>query len=265
MAARRASRRSTPYGDAPAQVADLWLPSGEASRVAVLVHGGYWQAGYDRDLQEQLAVDLVAGGWAVWNADYRAVGDGGGWPATLADVAAAVDALGPAAREHGLPLDRVASAGHSAGGQLALWAAARDRLPQGAPGAAATGSPQVRPAAVVAQAAVADLVAAHRLGLGDGAVASLLGGGPQQVPERYAAADPSRLLPLGVPLLVVTGEDDDLVPPSMSQRLAAAARAAGDDAVLEVVPGEDHFAHLDPASRCWALTRAWLDAVLPPT
>jgi len=254
------------YGDAEAQVADLWLPEGPApTRTAVLVHGGYWQPGYDRSLEDPLVPVLLDAGWAVWNVDYRATGvDGGGWPGTLEDVAAAVDLLAQAASEHGLGLDRTAFVGHSAGGHLALWAAARGHLPPGAPGAVAAGSSAVLPAAVVAQAAVADLVSADRRQLGGGAVAGLLGGRAGDVPERYAAADPVRLVPFGVPLLVITGDADTSVPPSQSAALADAALAAGDDVEHVVVPGEDHFAHLDPASRCWALTSDWLDARLPP-
>ncbi len=250
-----AQRQRYRYGRARAQVCDLWLPREGAApgRTAVLVHGGFWRAGHDRSLQDAVAADLVGAGWAVWNADYRAVGEGGGWPGTLDDASAALQLLAGAAGEHGLDLARVALVGHSAGGQLALYAAARARREDA----------RVRAGGVVAQAAVADLVAGERQGLGGGAVASLLGGSAAAVPERYAAADPVQLLPLGVPVLAVTGEDDAVVPVSQSRRYAAAAGAAGDDVDLVVVPGEDHLAHLDPASACWVAARGWLDDLLP--
>lgn len=244
------------YGEGRSRVADLLLPPGDGApaRTAVLVHGGYWRAGYDRRLEDAVAADLVGRGWAVWNTDYRPVGAGGGWPATLDDAAAAVQLLAVAAQEHALPLDRVAVVGHSAGGQLALVAASR---------AATDPAARVRAAGVVAQAGVLDLVAADAEGLGGGAVAELLGGGAGRLPERYAAADPAQLVPLGVPVLAVTGDADTTVPPSQSERYAAAARAAGGDVELLVVPGEDHLAHLDPASACWAATREWLEDLLP--
>jgi len=204
-----------------------------------------------------VAADLVADGWAVWNLDYRTVGDGGGWPETLDDAAAGTDLLAEVAGRHGLDLSRLAVVGHSAGGQLAAWLAARHRLPDGVPGA----SPQVRPAAACAQAGVLDLVAGAEEGLGGGAVESLLEASPAQRPDRYAAASPVQLLPTEADLLVVTGGEDDVVPPAQSERYAALAQEAGDAVRLEVVPGEGHFEHLDPASRCWGVVREWLDGV----
>ncbi len=216
------------YGPHPAQACDLYLPGVAASgegRVAVLVHGGFWRARYDRSLSGMLVDDLLGHGWAVWNVDYRAVGvgpsAGGGWPGTYEDVAAAADLLADAADEHALPLDRVVVVGHSAGGALALWLAGRHRLPAGAPG----GPPRLRPAAVVAQAAVCDLVVAAHDRLGDGAVLDLMAGAsPSDNPLAYGVANPTALLPLGVPTLVVTGDADDAVPHTESLRYADAAR-----------------------------------------
>jgi pimeloyl-ACP methyl ester carboxylesterase len=139
--------------------------------------------------------------------------------------------------------------GHSAGGTLALWAAARHRLPDGAPGA----NPRIRPIAVVAQAAICDLDDGAQHRLGGGAVEQLM------VDGDYALASPAALLPIGVPLYVTTTAQDSAVPPEQSIAFAAAASAAGDQVTLDVVPGEGHFAHLDPSSHCWRLAMAWLD------
>ncbi|MBI4944717.1 MAG: alpha/beta hydrolase [Actinobacteria bacterium] len=263
--------QSYTYGDRPAQVCDLYLPGaapGDGAgtvaphRVAVLVHGGYWRARYDRSLSGMLVDDLLAAGWAVWSIDYRAVGSegpssGGGWPRTYEDVAAAADLLADAAAGHALDLDRVVLVGHSAGGALALWLAGRHRLPAGAPG----GPPRWRPAAVVAQAAVADLVVAAEERYGDGAVLALMGGaGPRDNPLAYATANPTALLPLGVPTLVVTGDADDAVPHTASLAYAAAATAAGDDVTLRVDAGADHFVHLLPGTPTWRATRQWMQA-----
>jgi acetyl esterase/lipase len=269
--AATAPTRTYRYGPHPAQAADLYLPPLPADRpvpVAVLVHGGYWRAWYDRSQSGLLVDDLVAHGWAVWNLDYRAVGtgpsDGGGWPRTHEDVAAAADLLVEALHDNGLGRDftvsRVVVVGHSAGGALALWLAARHRLPAGAPG----GRPVLRPDAVVAQAAVCDLAAAATERLGDGAVLDLMGGAaPADNPLGYAVADPSALLPLDVPVLLVTGDADDTVPHRQSVGFAATALAAGDQVTLHVEPGADHFDHLRPGTATWRATRQWMEAELP--
>ncbi len=193
------------YGDHPDQVANLHLPAAEGGPrpCVVLVHGGFWRERWDRTVMTALACDVAERGFAAWNLEYRRVGqDGGGWPGTLLDVAAGVDALA------GVPevdATRVVVVGHSAGGHLALWLAGRRRLSEGAPGA----QPLVLPRAVVAQAGVCDLVAGAHDGLGGGAVMALLGGSPDDVPDRYAVASPAALLPLGVPQLLVHGLHDD--------------------------------------------------------
>lgn len=248
------------YGDDPAQVCDLIVPAGEARGTVILVHGGFWQAGYDRSLEDAVAADLVADGYAVWNVDYRGVGAGGGHPATFTDLAAAVDLLATVGPEAGVAIDRVAIVGHSAGGHLALWAAGRHLLPADAPGA----NPALSPIAACSQAGVNDLVTAQAESVGGGAVASILGISPDEpVPAELAATtSPQQMVPLGVPQLIVTGDADVLVPPWLSEDYAPVAAAAGDDVTLEVVAGEDHFAHLDPGSGSWAQVRAWLIDVI---
>jgi pimeloyl-ACP methyl ester carboxylesterase len=111
---------------------------------------------------------------------------------------------------------------------------------------------------VVAQAGVVDLRLASELGLSRGVVDRFLGGTPAEVPDRYAAASPAERLPLGVPALLTHGGRDDVVPPVISERFAAAARAAGDAVALVVEPGEDHFGHLDPGNPLWRAVTAWI-------
>lgn len=249
------------YGTADAQVADLTIPAAlgdSPSPVVVLIHGGYWRSGYDRTLEHDVAADLVEDGYVVWNIDYRAADGGGGWPGTFDDVAAAVDALPAALEDAGIEQGRTAVVGHSAGGTLALWLAARPGLPDDTPG---TG-PAVVPDVVVSQAGVNDLERASATGAGSGAVDALLGGRPDQVPDRYALASPIRQLPLGVPTLVITGADDLTVPVEQTELFARAAERAGDPVTEVIVPSEDHFAHLDPASTSWAETREFLSANL---
>jgi acetyl esterase/lipase len=244
------------YGAHASQRAYLYLPrspgvGGDSYPVFVLIHGGSWHKRYGKAFMRWLAGDLLRRGYAVWNIEYRRLGGGGGWPATFADVAAAIDHLAEI-RDLRLDLERVTLLGYSAGGHLALWAAGRANLPDGAPGAL-DGPPRVQPRRVISQAGVADLGFAYRLWHG-GAARALMGGSPGEVPERYAAGDPIRLLPPAMPVLLVHGVLDETVSIKLSRRYAKAARAAGGEVELVEVqgPAGRHRAHLDPRSAAWA-------------
>jgi len=240
-------------GDHPVQVADLHVPRGDGPfPVAVVLHGGYWQATYGKLTTRPLCADLAGHGWAAWNVEYRRLGrgQGGGWPATFADVAAAIDHLAGLGDPR-LDLGRAVVVGHSAGGQLALWAAARPGLPAGAPGA----GPRVALGAILGLAPVTDLSAA-------GAVArTLLGGSPREVPERFAQADPLRRLPPPVPTLVVHAADDATVPVGDSRRYVAAARARGGDVTLVEPRAGGHRAVIGPGTPAWAAAAGWLATI----
>lgn len=241
------------YGPGADQVIDLSIPDGDGPfPVVVLIHGGFWREQYRRDLMEPLASDLVGRGVAVANLEYGRVGGTGGWPETLEDVAAGLDRVATLTDPR-LDLTRVGVVGHSAGGHLASWAAARPQLPSGLLGA----DPALRPCAVVSQAGVNDLTRAAEERLGDGAVQDLLGGDAADVSERYDAADPARHLPLSAPWLAVHGRDDDTVPLGQSEDFADALRAAGGTARVEVLDG-DHFTVIDPADASWAVAVAFL-------
>ena len=189
--------------------------------MAVVLHGGFWRPAYGIELARPLAADLAGAGFAAVAVEYRRVGAGGGWPGTLGGVAAALDCLAGLPDASRLDLADVTAIGHSAGGHRRLAGRAAPLLP-GAPGAA----PRVRVTAAVLQAGVLDLAAAAAQRLGSGAVLDLLGGGPGEVPERYAAADPVRLLPTGAAALCVHGAADDVVPGRSRAGAAAAAAAA---------------------------------------
>jgi acetyl esterase/lipase len=242
------------YGSDPSQFGQLWLPAASSIPVpiVVLIHGGFWRAQYGLDLMDGLAADLVARGFAAWNVEYRRVGQpGGGYPGTLEDVGAAIDALVGIAATNNLDLNDVVFVGHSAGGQLSLWAAGRGALPPGAPGSA----PAVVPQLAIGQGPVFDMAAGDRLGLGGGAVTDFIGGSVDQYPDRYAIATPS--VTAGVPLAVVRGAIDDIVP----AQFAVPDPTGPQPAALQVVdvPGADYFALIDPTTSAW---QAVVDLIL---
>jgi acetyl esterase/lipase len=237
------------YGPDPEHVANIHRPEPEGGPwpAVVVVHGGFWRDRYDRTVMTPLADDLAARGYLAWNVEYRRVGrEGGGWPGTLEDVAAAADAL--AERPEVAP-GRVVSLGHSAGGHLALWLASRRDAPAPLAGA-------------VSLAGVADLARGHAAGLGNGAVGDFLGGGPDEFPERYAYASPAARLPLGVPQLLVHGVRDEHVPVDQSRSYARAARAAGDDVEMLELPAADHFDVVDVEHPAWTAVVEFLPRLL---
>lgn len=240
---RRGSRHE--FGADPSQAGDLHLPSGPGPHpVAVLLHGGYWQTTYGKLVTRPLALDLVSRGWAAWNLEYRRLGTGrgggGGWPMTFEDVAAGIDCL--AGLDAPLDLSRVVLVGHSAGGQLALWAAARQVLPLGAVG----GDPKVTATAVVALAPVTNLVRARVH------AEQLLGGTVDAQPDRWAQADPVRAGAPDVPALVVHPTADETVPVTRSREYAERT------GVELVETAGTHRDPIDPSSPSWAAAAGWL-------
>ena len=228
------------YGADAEHVADLRLPDSAGPHpVAVLLHGGFWRAGFTRDLMAALACDLANRGWATWNVEYRRVGRGGGPIETLDDVGAAIEAL--TGIGSALDLTGLVVIGHSAGGQLALCCA----------GLAAV-------SAVVSLAGVCDLAAAAHDAIGADAAVQFVGATPAQRPDLYAHADPMARLPTGAPVLLVHGDGDDRVPVGQSRTYARAAVAAGDACELLELAGVDHFAVIDPRSAAWAAVAARL-------
>jgi acetyl esterase/lipase len=244
------------YGPGIDQFGELWLPeAADPVATVVVLHGGFWRDRYDLALGRPLAADLASRGYAAWNLEYRRVGTGGGWPATFLDVAAGIDLLA-ALR---VDTSRLVAIGHSAGGQLAAWAAGRAGLPAGAPGA----GPRVRPRAVVTQAGALWLADCAYTGVGGTAVLDLMGGGPDELPGAYRLADPAARLPLAAAVLCAHARADDEVPFTQSVRYVEAATLAGGAARLLETPG-DHYTLIDPASPGWGLVTAELPGLIGP-
>jgi acetyl esterase/lipase len=270
VAERVRPSRTLTYGDEPAQVGDLRLPDTPPSDrrwpVVVLLHGGFWLDPYERDLMGPLAAALTGAGWATWNVEYRRRGpSGGGWPETIEDACAAIDAVADLAAEHPLDPARVVLVGHSAGAQLAAYAAAR---PSGSgtglgtrPGTGSGGIPRTRAVGLVSLAGILDLEAAAAEDLGSGAVTGFLGS-PEHHPDRYRIASPARRLPLRIPQLAIHGVDDTFVPVTQTSSYVEVARAAG-DRVTATYPEVHHLDVVAPDGPAMEPLVDWLAGIHP--
>ena len=252
-----------PYGDDPLQFGELRLPEGEGPfPVVIVIHGGCWLAEYDLGYMSAFADALTTAGVATWSIEYRRVGDeGGGWPGTFQDVADAADELLEIAFEYKLDMDRVAAVGHSAGGHLALWLAGRKWLESDDP---LRGEGPLALNGVVALAGIPDL-AAYAAPEGCGAaVSGLLGGEPDEVPDRVQRGSPIAMVPFGVTQMLVIGEHDSIVPKSQADGFVDAARQMGDSVEVTTILGAGHFELVDPSLGGFEIIRgAVLEALEP--
>lgn len=236
----RAAAKRIRYGDEHgSQYAELRLPKSDPTATVVLLHGGYWLPGYGLDLMNPLSARLTALGYATWNVEYRRVQGGGGVPTTLADVATAIEHLAAKGMPTGLD-EKVLLLGHSAGGQLAAWAASRTEKTPG-------GAPRVQLSGAISLSGVLNLTLAARRPGSTSQVTGFVGGTPAEVPEKYAVADPTLLVPPACPVWSVHAHEDTVVPTEQSTTYIKAATAAGGRAEHVDVPG-DHFTLIDPGS-----------------
>lgn len=249
------------------QFGELRLPKGRGPfPVAIVIHGGCWVSKF-ATLQNTAAFAdaLRDAGVATWNVEYRRLDNpGGGWPGTFADVAAAVDYVVILAKPHDLDLSRVVVVGHSAGAHLALWVAARSRLPSSSPlyqkaplrvrGAVALGGP----------GDLRDFTTYASNICGAPVIEQLLGGTPQTVPDRYAQASPAELLPFGTRQVLIVGTEDGVMSLRARDAYVAAATKAGDRAESVVVAGAGHFETIAPTSPAWPIVRDKILELLQP-
>jgi acetyl esterase/lipase len=237
------------YGGEVNQLVDLWFPVAPSKRpVVLMVHGGCWQSDVaDRRIMNWIADDLRRRGIAVWNVEYRGVDrKGGGYPGTFRDVAAAADAMRGEAGRYGLDTRRIVAVGHSAGGHLALWLAARPRLPAASPLRSADPLPIHFALSLGGLPDLEETARPPGSGCGTDVVRQLTGG-------RFADTSVPRLAPLGVPQLLINGREDRIIPPFYAESYAAQMRKAGDKVTVRMVERTGHVELIAPESAAWTI------------
>lgn len=249
-----------PYGPAPEQFGQLRLPQGNGPfPVVIYVHGGCYFTEYSIAHAAAAEQAIADAGYAVWSLEYRRVGDrDGGWPGTFQDVANGADHLRTLAEKYPLDLSRVVSVGHSAGGNFALWLAGRSRIPQDSP--LSLQNP-IAIGGVLALAPAGDFGELHEQNGCRGVMDRLMGGPPASFPDRYRAASPGAVLPVGVPLsIVIAGRDQSFK--EFGRSLVARAMAAG-ETHLQVIDAPDagHFDVVAPTTSSWPIVTTALHEV----
>lgn len=246
------------YGPDSLQFGDLRLPSGPGPHpVAVVIHGGCWLSMADLHVMDRFAEALADAGVATWNIEYRRVDNpGGGWPGTFTDIGLGVDHVRDLAQEYDLDLGRVMVVGHSAGGHLALWAAARHRLPEDSP---LYVPDPLKPIGALCLAGPTDLraiVEPAQTVCGANVIQRLIGGEPEDVPGRFGQTSPTEMLPIGVRQIVIHGSDDPVVPPAAGQAYVAAGESSGESIGLIIIPNAAHFEVIAPWTYSWPIIEA---------
>ncbi len=246
------------YGSDAMQFGELRLPPGKGPfPVVVLIHGGCWYSQPSSlSVMNDLAVALTQSGVATWNIEYRGANNpGGGWPGTFDDISHGVDFVRIMAPKFHLNLNRIVVTGHSAGGHLALWAAARSKLPQNS---------LLYSANVLPIRGVVDLAGPGSLnsfymmpnhGCGKKVYFQLFGGPPTEKPERYQQASPIDLLPLGIKQILITGENDTVVPPTLGEEYLQQARKLNDKVQFIKIKNAGHVELVDTKSDSWPIVK----------
>ena len=243
------------YGPLPDQFGELWLPAGKGPfPLVVMVHGRCWRSSVAKlSIMNYAAEDLRARGVAVWNLEYRGFDrPGGGYPGTFQDVAAGADAARGLASHYPLKLDHIVALGHSAGGHLVFWLAARGRI------AAASPLKAVHPlpiATAVSLGGLPDLAvvrAAGEAACGVESVDRLVGPPTPGHADVYADTSPAELGRTATREILINGGDDTLAPPRMGRAYVARLRPTGQRVRQTTIASMGHVELITPGTPAWA-------------
>lgn len=235
----RAAPRTVHFGPHPDQLVEHFDALG--SHRVVLIHGGFWKPAYDREHLRPAAAALQDNGFDVALVEYRRP-ETGRWPVIAHDVRAALQSI---AHETAMPAMPSMVVGHSAGGQLAVWAT---HQPEGQ-----------HLVGAISLAGCLDLRTAEQARLGDGAVTALLGAPASMHPD----ADPCQLAPAGCPVVLIHGDSDPDVPLSISRnyRDQVQQRAPERTPQLLELPRTGHFELVTPGTAAFATVLEMLPEV----
>lgn len=239
------------YGESPLQVGELRIPEGKGPfPIVEVIHGGCWTKGFaTRRNTAALATALTSMGYATWNIEYRQVGDqGGGWPGTFRDWAAATDYLRVLAKSEPLDIRHVSVVGHSAGAHAALWLATRDNL---SPTSDIGSSDPLAIETVVAidgPGDIASFVGFDADVCGKTVIAPLIGGLPKAQSRRYILASPIENLPVKAKEYLVASV---VLTPDAALHYRSAAASKGQTVKVLNVDNGGHFDIIAPGSTAW--------------
>ena len=241
------------YGTDQFQFGDLRLPSTEGPhKVVVIIHGGCWVSAIaDLTLMDAMATQLTKDGYATWNLEYRRIGDpGGAWPNTFLDIAKGINFLREIAPKYNLDLDHVVVTGHSAGGHLSLWQGLQEQIPEDSD----IFHPDPLPVSGIVS--LAGIVDPNTYLLREGSscgshVDELLGGLPEDQPQRYVEGSPIALLPTNIPTVLITGQQDETVPLRHILPYYEKAKASKSKIKNIAVDNAAHFEVISPGSTAW--------------
>jgi acetyl esterase/lipase len=242
------------YGPAPTQVIDVFMPVGPGPHpVAMFIHGGCWSVNTaGREQLRHIGAELAGRGIAVWNIGYRRANEaGGGYPGMYQDIGSAVDLLRTGASDYNFDLTRTVLVGHSAGGHLALWAAAREGLPSGSP--LSTPKPFVPPA-IISLAGIGDIKASAASICGPNIAERLK---PPSAADAtvnlYADVSPIELPAPGARVVMISAVLDRLVPPFVAFDYVQAMHKKGKSEIeLTHLPNAGHFDLVTTGTTAWS-------------